>query len=98
MRADLALPAGGQEFWGINAHGQTIVPLRVNAISATHAEADAFAQAARAGVNGGPARLIVDRALCPACGQFGAVRSMARQLGFESLEVVTPGATSTLIP
>jgi hypothetical protein len=70
----------------------------VNAISASHAETDAFAQAARAGVNGGPARLIVDRALCPACGQFGAVRSMARQLGFEFLEVVTPEGTSTLLP
>src|SRR5262249_36094305 len=47
-RADLGLPAigaegagtlarleaGGQEFWGINAHGQSIAPLRVNAISA----------------------------------------------------------------
>jgi RHS repeat-associated protein len=112
MRADLGLPAmgaegsgalarleaGGQEFWGINAHGQSVSPLSVNAISATHAEADAFAQAARAGVNGGTGRLIVDRALCPACGTFGAVRSMARQLGLESLEVVTPAGTSTLIP
>ena len=112
MRADLGLPAmgtegsgalarleaGGQEFWGINAHGQPVAPLSVNAISATHAEADAFAQAARAGVNGGTGRLVVDRALCPACGTFGAVRSMAGQLGLESLEVVTPAGTSTIVP
>jgi hypothetical protein len=66
MRAELGLAQGegtlarleaaGQEFWGVSAHGQPVAPLRVNAISATHAEADAFAQAARAGVNGGPAR------------------------------------------
>jgi RHS repeat-associated protein len=92
------LEAGGREFWGINAHGQSVAPLRVNAISATHAETDAFAQAARAGVNGGSARLVVDRALCPACGTFGGVRSLARQLGFESLEVVTPAGTSTITP
>jgi RHS repeat-associated protein len=108
MRADLGLATGqgtlarlevgAQEFWGINAHGQTVAPLRVNAISATHAEADAFAQAARAGVNGGRGRLVVDRALCPACGTYGAVRSMARQLGLEFLEVVTPGGTFTIAP
>lgn len=91
------LEAGGQEFWGINAHGQP-VPLRVNPISATHAEADAFSQAARAGVNGGPARLIVDRPLCQACGTFGAVRSMARQLGIDLLEIITPAGRSTIIP
>jgi hypothetical protein len=92
------LEVGGQEFWGINAHGQPVSPLSVNAISATHAEADAFAQAARAGVNGGTGTLTVDRALCLACGAFGAVRSMAGQLGLESLEVVTPAGTSTIFP
>jgi RHS repeat-associated protein len=90
------LEAGGKQFWGINAHGQSVAPLRVNAISATHAEADAFAQAARAGVKGGEARLVVDRELCPACGTFGAVRSMARQLGIDALEVVSPLGTSTI--
>jgi RHS repeat-associated protein len=92
------LEVGEGEFWGINAHGQPVSPLKVNAISATHAEADAFAQAARAGVKGGSGKLIVDRALCPACGTFGAVRSMARQLQLESLEVVTPTETFTINP
>jgi RHS repeat-associated protein len=92
------LDVGGRSFYGINAHGQPVAPLRVNAISATHAEADAFAQAARAGSNGGTGTLFVDRALCPSCGQFGAVRSMARQLGLESLEVTTPSGTSTITP
>jgi filamentous hemagglutinin len=84
------LDAGGKTFYGINAHGQPVAPLRTNAISTTHAEADAFAQAARAGISGGNATLYVDRGLCLACGQNGGVRSMARQLGLESLKVVTP--------
>jgi hypothetical protein len=92
------LDVGGKRFYGINAHGQPVAPLGVNAISATHAEADAFAQAARAGVKGGSGTLYVDRALCSSCGTFGAVRSMARQLRLESLEVVTPSGTFTIIP
>jgi hypothetical protein len=108
MRAELGLAEGegtlarleigGNEYWGINAHGQAVEPLRVNAISATHAEADAFAQAARAGESGGIARLVVDRELCPACGTFGGVRSMARQLGIRVLQVVTPEGASLIIP
>jgi hypothetical protein len=86
------LEAGGQEFYGINAHGQEI-GLRVNPISATHAEADAFNQAARAGINGGPGNLIVDRELCAACGRNGAVSSMAQQLGLDSLTLTTPSGT-----
>jgi filamentous hemagglutinin len=92
------LDVGGRRFYGINAHGQPVAPLGVNAISATHAEADAFAQAARAGVKGGSGTLYVDRALCSSCGTFGGVRSMARQLGLESLEVVTPGGSFTITP
>ena len=107
-RAELGLPAGegtlarldvgGKRFYGINAHGQPVAPLGVNAISATHAEADAFAQAARAGMKGGSGTLYVDRALCSSCGTFGGVRSMARQLGLESLEVITPSGTFTITP
>ncbi|ATQ70953.1 RHS repeat-associated core domain-containing protein [Methylosinus trichosporium] len=41
------LDVGGRKFYGINAHGQDIT-LSVNAISRTHAEADAFQQAASA--------------------------------------------------
>jgi filamentous hemagglutinin len=92
------LDVGGRRFYGINAHGQPVAPLGVNAISATHAEADAFAQAARAGVKGGSGTLYVDRALCPSCGTFGGVRSMARQLGLESLDVVTPSGSFTITP
>jgi RHS repeat-associated protein len=80
---------GEQSFLGHNAHGQAI-SLRVNAITATHAEADVFQQAANAGVKGGAGRLFVDAELCGACGQNGGVRSMARQIGLESLEVITP--------
>jgi hypothetical protein len=83
------LTAGGRDFYGINAHGQELA-IRVNAISATHAEADAFNQALQAGVRGGEGTLFVDRGLCLACGQNGAVRSMAQQLGLDSIKVTTP--------
>jgi RHS repeat-associated protein len=91
------LDVGGRSFYGINAHGQP-VNLRVNPISRTHAETDAFQQAANAGVNGGQGTLFVDRGLCTACGDNGAVRSLARQLGFDQLEVVTPHGVEVIRP
>ncbi|MDC3982187.1 RHS repeat-associated core domain-containing protein [Polyangium jinanense] len=91
------LDVGGRSFYGINAHGQH-VSLRVNAITRTHAEADAFQQAANAGASGGRGTLYVDRALCPACGPNGGVRGLARQLGLEELEVITPQGTQVIRP
>ena len=67
------------------------ITLRVNPISRTHAEADAFQQAYDAGLRGGRARLIVDRDLCRACGQNGGVKGMARQLNLDELEIISPG-------
>ena len=83
------LDVGDQSFYGINAHGQSI-DLTVNPISMTHAEADAFQQAANAGISGDSATLYVDRPLCIPCGEKGAVASMARQIGITNLTVVTP--------
>jgi hypothetical protein len=107
FRAGLGLKAGegtlarlevdGKAFYGINAHGQPIT-MGVNAISRTHAEADAFQQALNAGVKGGNATLYVDRALCAACGQNGGVRSMARQLGLSQVTVITPQGTLVVRP
>ena len=91
------LDVGGRNFYGINAHGQATT-LRTNAITRTHAEADAFQQAANAGVSGGRGRLFVDRELCRACGQNGGVRSMMRQLELDELEVVTPSGTQLIRP
>ena len=91
------LELGGDKFYGINAHGQPVT-LKVNAISKTHAETDAFQSALNAGGGGGKARLVVDRDLCQACGQNGAVKSMARQMGITELEVVTPSGTQIIIP
>lgn len=91
------LDVGGRSFYGINAHGQPVT-LRVNAITRTHAELDAFQQAANAGVRGGTGRLFVDAELCGACGQSGGVRSLARQLGLERLEIVTPSGVVTIVP
>ena len=71
------------------AHGQRI-NLRVNAITRTHAEADAFQQAANASMRGGSATLYVDRALCIACGPNGGVVGLAKQLGVGELTIVTP--------
>jgi hypothetical protein len=91
------LDVGGKSFYGISAHGQPI-SLRVNAITATHAEADAFQQAANAGVSGGRGTLFVDRALCPACGTNGGVQGLARQLGLIELEVITPQGSQLFKP
>ena len=66
------------------------VKLRVNPISRTHAEADAFQQAYDLGIRGGKARLVVDRDLCRACGQNGGVKGMARQLDLEEIEIISP--------
>jgi len=87
-----SLDIGGQTFYGINAHGQPIT-MPVNAISASHAEADAFQQAINAGATGGEATLTVDRPLCLACGQNGGIRSMMRNAGVNRLNVVTPEGT-----
>ncbi len=91
------LDVGGRNFYGINAHGQP-VSLKTNVITATHAEADAFQQAAKAGVNGGRGRLYVDRDLCRACGTSGGVRGLARQIGLDELEVITPSGTQIIRP
>jgi hypothetical protein len=79
--------SSGEDIMGINAHGQTI-SLKVHPIPASHAEADAFNQAARKGIKGGSATLYVDRPLCHACGVRGAILSQARQLGLKRLKIV----------
>ncbi|MBW4547796.1 MAG: hypothetical protein KME25_25625 [Symplocastrum torsivum CPER-KK1] len=93
------LEIGGQTFFGINSasnpHPRQIT-FKVNPITKTHAEADAFQQAADAGIKGGKARLIVDRDLCAACGIRGGVNSMAWQLGIEELETITPSESKTI--
>jgi hypothetical protein len=87
------LEIGDQSFWGVNSASNPTrrsITLRVNPISRTHAEADAFQQAFDAGLRGGGARLIVDRDLCRACGQNGGVKGMAKQLALNELEVISP--------
>jgi RHS repeat-associated protein len=91
------LDVGGRSFYGINAHGQPVT-LRVNAITITHAELDAFQQAANAGVRGGTGRLFVDAELCGACGKSGGVRSLARQLELTRLEIITPSGIVPVVP
>ncbi len=93
------LEVSDRSFFGINSSSNPYsreITLRVNPITKTHAEADAFQQAADAGVGGGKARLIVDRDLCAACGIRGGVNSMAWQLGIEELEIITPSGTKTI--
>ena len=94
-RATVAkLEIGGSEFWGISSGSNPTprrITLRVNPISRTHAEADAFQQAYDARCREGRARLIVDRDLCRACGQNGGVKGMARQLDLDELEIISPG-------
>jgi hypothetical protein len=93
-RATVAkLEIGNESFFGVNSSNNPIrrqITLTVNPISRTHAEADAFQQAFDLGYRGGRARLIVDRDLCRACGQNGGVKGIARQLGLEEIEIVSP--------
>ena len=87
------LEIGGSGFFGVNSSNnpnRRQITLKVNPISRTHAEADVLQQAFDAGIRGGRARLIIDRDLCRACGQNGGVKGMAKQLGFEELEVISP--------
>ncbi len=93
------LEIGGQSFFGINSGSNPNprqITFKVNPITKTHAEADAFQQAADASLRGGQARLIVDRDLCDACGLRGGVNSMAWQLGIEELEIITPSESKTI--
>lgn len=93
------LEIGDQSFFGINSGSNPNprqITFRVNPITKTHAEADAFQQAADAGIKGGKARLIVDRDLCDACGLRGGVNSMAWQLNIEELEIITPSGSKTI--
>jgi hypothetical protein len=83
----------GTTFFGINSSSnptQRQITLRVNPISRTHAEADAFQQAFDLGFRGGRARLTVDRDLCRACGQNGGVKGMAKQLDLDEIEIISP--------
>jgi hypothetical protein len=93
-RATIAkLEIGSATFFGVNSSSNPMrrpITLKVNPISRTHAEADAFQQAFDAGHKGGLGRLIVDRDLCRACGQNGGVKGMARQLDLEELTVISP--------
>jgi MafB19-like deaminase len=87
------LEIGGMVFFGVNSSSNPTrrqITMRVNPISRTHAEADAFQQAYDLGIRGGKARLIVDRDLCRACGQNGGVKGMARQFDLEEIEVISP--------
>jgi hypothetical protein len=87
------LEIGGMVFFGVNSSSNSTrrqITLRVNPISRTHAEADAFQQADDLGIRCGKARLIVDRDLCRACGQNGGVKGMAKQLDIEEIEIISP--------
>jgi hypothetical protein len=87
------LEAGGQVFYGIS--GGKDIALRVNIISKSHAEADVFNQAFKAGIRDGRAVLTVDSELCRACGVNGGVKSMAKQLGLSAITVIAPGTSVT---
>ena len=93
------LEIDGVTFLGINSSSnptQRQITLRVNPISRTHAEADAFQQAFDLGFRGGRARLTVDRDLCRACGQNGGVKGMAKQLGLDEIEIISPSGIQTI--
>lgn len=91
---------GMRSIYGISGHGRAVT-LRVNPISRTHAETDALQQLADlGGANGGRGTMFIDHpgGLCGACDRRGAVRSMAKQVGLDELEVVWPGGSTVLRP
>jgi hypothetical protein len=89
------LDIGSESFYGVNAHDEAINVV-ANAQSRTHAEGQAFQRGAGSLEASGETRgvLYVDRELCRACGDFGAVRSMTEQLGLLHLDVYTPSGLS----
>lgn len=90
--------ANGNNIYGINAHGQPVSG--VNAISKTHAEIDVLNQIKQQGINvqGQSLTLYVDRAPCTACDTNGGIRSMVKQLGLESLTVISPNGKILIKP
>lgn len=90
------LTIGSLVFWGRNAHGRSIPKgFTANAISRTHAEGDVMIQAFEYNkANGGAlddetGNLLVDRAFCPACGEKGGAKGMARSVGLGTLNVAS---------
>jgi hypothetical protein len=92
------LDIGDESFYGISGHGQEIT-FDINAVSATHAEADAFQQAMNAGVSSPNAMLYIDNVngVCGYCLNSG-LSSMMRALGVDSLTVVSPQGTMIFGP
>ncbi|HQP89245.1 MAG TPA: hypothetical protein PLL76_23565 [Thermoanaerobaculia bacterium] len=86
------LQVGKRRFIGMNAHGQPVV-LKAKSFwgsrSFRHAEGDVFNQALRTGTKSKYARLFVDEELCTLCRRIDAVQDFARQIGVETLDVVT---------
>jgi hypothetical protein len=94
------LEIGERGFFGINSSSnpkQRQITLKINIISKTHAETDAFQQAFDLGIRGGKARLIVDRDLCRACGEKGGVKGLAKQLDLDKLEIISPSGTEIIV-
>jgi hypothetical protein len=84
------LDVGGQRFYGISGHGQSYPrPAGVTPQSLTHAEGDAFGQAARAGAGGGHGTLYVD-GLVPCRYCRSSLAGYAKSLGLETLTVIGP--------
>lgn len=92
------LDIGDESFYGISGHGQEIT-FDLNAVSASHAEADAFQQAINAGVSSPNATLYIDNlnGVCGYCLNSG-LSSMMRASGVDSLTVISPRGTFVFGP
>jgi hypothetical protein len=91
---------GGQEYYGVNAHGQPTTLTQINAITPTHAEGDAAQQAINDGAvgQGGTARMFTDRDPCWSCGRSNGIGSLARNLGVDEIQATSPSGTRTYTP
>ncbi|UCC99680.1 MAG: DUF4157 domain-containing protein [Phycisphaerales bacterium] len=87
------LDAGGNTYWGHNAHGLPLPPgMKANAISKTHAEGHVMIQAweDRPVLEGAAGEVVSDRALCGSCGAVAhGLAGMAKSVGLGSLEVTS---------
>jgi RHS repeat-associated protein len=85
------LTINGQNFFGTNGRRQQRQLEKVNVNTVDHAEGDAADAALKAGATGAKSAVMyVDRSPCKSCGDYGGLRSIARNLKVDELRVYSP--------
>ena len=94
------LKTGGRVFYGHNGHGIDTTFDKFNAITKTHAEGHVTQRALNDGMKGKAktADIYVYRELCPSCGRYNGIGSLARELEIKSINVHTPSGSKRYFP